>query len=279
MKAAKRDLQVEETPPASALDRVVRRPQPHSQKVLPRFHWFILRTLLQKEILRHRANRGGIALALLLVVAALLSSFFGRSDAPAESLVAGVQHCFVDYWEEGPWIAHLRVHIPEELHRQILFRPAADVPTQGGIMVYPAGSGAIQIRPEPRADGDCHCKVWIWQPADGGGMAPFKEWFWRETHHYVQLRAAAALNPQARATLALPEIEEEQSVLAGGLDTRTGLATALVLFALFFVCVYLLPSLTCEERERGVLLAQALTRASPWEILAAKVLFYPTLGI
>jgi hypothetical protein len=56
-------------------------------------------------------------------------------------------------------------------------------------------------------------------------------------------------------------------------------ATALVLFALFFVCVYLLPSLTCEERERGILLAQALSPASAWELLAARALFYPLLSV
>src|SRR5262249_3937479 len=48
---------------------------------------------------------------------------------------------------------------------------------------------------------------------------------------------------------------------------------------MFFVCVYLLPSLCCEERERGVLLAQALSPASPREILAARFLFYPVLGL
>ncbi len=57
------------------------------------------------------------------------------------------------------------------------------------------------------------------------------------------------------------------------------MATALVLFGLFFVCVYLLPSLTCEERERGVLLAQALSPATTGEILTAKFLFYPVLGL
>src|SRR5262249_54894859 len=58
-----------------------------------------------------------------------------------------------------------------------------------------------------------------------------------------------------------------------------GVATALVLFGLFFVCVYLLPSLACEERERGVLLAQVLSPAAPREILAARFLFYPVIGL
>jgi hypothetical protein len=53
----------------------------------------------------------------------------------------------------------------------------------------------------------------------------------------------------------------------------------MVVFALYFTCVYLLPTLNCEERERGVLLAQALSPASPAEILTAKFLFYPAIGI
>src|SRR5207244_1854480 len=67
--------------------------------------------------------------------------------------------------------------------------------------------------------------------------------------------------------------------LSGGMDLRSSVTTALVLFSLFFACVYLLPSLMCEERERGVLLAQALSPASPREILAAKFLFYPATGV
>ena len=87
-------------------------------------------------------------------------------------------------------------------------------------------------------------------------------------------------NGQASAAAAqLPQVAQERSQLKGGLDMRSSLTTALVLFALFFACVYLLPSLTCEERERGVLLAQALSPASPTEILAAKCLFYPLFGL
>jgi hypothetical protein len=48
--------------------------------------------------------------------------------------------------------------------------------------------------------------------------------------------------------------------------------------SLCFTCVYLMPSLTCEERERG-LLWHALSPATAFEILAAKFLFYPAFGI
>ena len=78
----------------------------------------------------------------------------------------------------------------------------------------------------------------------------------------------------------LPKIEIERNGLgAPQLDLRSAVATGMVVFSLYFFCVYLLPTMTCEERERGVLLAQALSPASPLEILAAKFLFYPLLGI
>jgi hypothetical protein len=148
-------------------------------------------------------------------------------------------------------------------------------------------------------------------------MAAYETWFWKETHRFFQARAAADLRdrgvdadralpapdledelwPQRQAyqTLveryvaagngsparnALPPLEMKERAIAGGaLDLRAAIATALVLFSLCFTCVYLMPSLTCEERERGLLLAQALSPASAAEILAAKFLFYPAFGI
>ena len=70
-------------------------------------------------------------------------------------------------------------------------------------------------------------------------------------------------------------VARDQGLGGKVLDFRAAIATGMVVFALYFACVYLLPTLNCEERERGVLLAQALSPASPAEILAAKFLFYP----
>src|SRR5438128_11738012 len=109
--------------------------------------WYILRTLLHKELWRHLANRGGIALVVLLVAAALLLSFFGKSEgSPASTLVGGVRSCYVDYWEDGPWIEHLRNNVPPELEKTVEFREARRAPTVNGQIVYPSGRGAIQVR-------------------------------------------------------------------------------------------------------------------------------------
>jgi ABC-type Na+ efflux pump permease subunit len=125
--------------------------------------------------------------------------------------------------------------------------------------------------------------VWVWHPGgDGSALAPYEAWFGKETRRYSMLDVGNKLGsfaPMLSKGLPPADIPVKRSALKGGLDPRSGIATSLVIFGLFFVCVYLLPSLACEERERGVLLAQALSPASPREILAAKFLFYPVLGV
>jgi hypothetical protein len=226
--------------------------------------WHILRTLLHKELLRHLANRGGLALVLMLVVASMLLSLFGSNEGAPGGLAPGMQRCYVDYWEESPLLDHLRGRVPADLAAKVLFRPAREVPVNArGALLYPQGTGVIQLRPG--------YKVLFWHfGADGAALAPYELWFWREAYAFAQEQGVPS---------DLPPIEAHHAEETGGLDPRSSVAAALVLFGLFFTCVYLLPSLTCEERERGVLLAQALSPASPREILGAKFLFYPALGL
>lgn len=240
--------------------------------------WYILRTLLHKELLRHLANRGGIVLVLLLVVASMLLSFFHPAQGQAGGLAPGVQRCYVDYWQDGPFIEHLRRNKPDDLSSQIFVRDArraSRIDDQGQI-VYPQNTGAIQIRnAEPGAG---TFQVMFWHPGtDTQALAPFEAWFWKEALRFHQARTISAGSPTE--VVGLASIADERLELKGGLDSRSGLATALVLFGLFFVCVYLMPSLNCEERERGVLLAQMLSPASAQEILAARFLFYPVVAV
>lgn len=142
-------------------------------------------------------------------------------------------------------------------------------------------------------------------------MAPYEVWFWKECRRFFAAEArkqlpADAVPPdpdftgawlvaesharlQERVEAArgganprplVPDLVVDRKGLGGKvLDFRAAIATGMVVFALYFACVYLLPTLNCEERERGVLLAQALSPASPAEIVGAKFLFYPTAGI
>jgi hypothetical protein len=250
--------------------------------------WYVIRILLRKECYRLLANKGGITLLLLLVVTSMLMSFFGAKQGTAANLTAGVQICYVDYVDETDLVRHLRMNVPGNLRDQIKFRrldSAARNPD--GTLLYPQNTGAIQLRPrgsDPQGPG---LFVWFWHPgADGSALAPFEAWFWKETLSFYMAKqhqgsagwSSVSASEIAQA-LTIPPIETTRSELKGGLDQKTGMATSLLLFGLFFVCVYLQSSLTCEERERGVLLAQALSPASAREILAAKFLFYPILAL
>lgn len=291
---------------------------------------YILRALLQKEIHRHLANRGGIALAALLIVAALLLSVFNPAaatgagsgpDGETGGLVGGIHSCYIEYADETRFIRHLAKFVPADLQSQIVFRQRRPEEIQA-LVQYSPGVGAITIN--STRDPTTHQLKYtfgIWHPRDNPEvMARFEQWFWKAARNAFQLEAVetlrtagadpGTLNPPdpgsddlwavrdsfrqlaveadriaADATRppvgsVVPTVEIKRSGLAAKvLDIRSAVATGMLVFALYFTCVYLLPTLNCEERERGVLLAQALSPASPAEILAAKFLFYPFAGV
>jgi hypothetical protein len=268
--------------------------------------WYILRALLRKEFARHLANRGGIALALLLVAAAVLLSVFAPQEAaPAgTSMVGGVHHCYIEFDRATPLIKHLQENVPPDLKAQIVFREI-DPQTVGTLIRQETGTGSIQVTVRFEAGKAPVLDVHVWHP-DGQpeAMAVYEAWFWKETRRglaelarktnpkmppdpdfntddWELFEAHEHLKEQAAAVgVMMPELQVHRRGLAGKvLDFRAAIATGMVVFALYFACVYLLPTLNCEERERGVLLAQALTPASPAELLTAKFLFYPAFGL
>ncbi len=247
--------------------------------------WHILRTLIYKEVLRLGADRGIFLLGIVLVCMALLLSLFGKRGTEGLGFGA-LGKCYIDYWEDGPWIDHLRRNIPQEWRdeNRLEIRHASQAYYINGKMVYPSGYSAIQIRPQQVTATGPRYVVWLWYPeGDPTAISPFEAWFWKETRAYGDATLMASLekiSPPVGAAVPFLNLNEARTPLAGGgLDLRGGIATGLVIFSLFFTCVYLLPSMTCEERERGVLLAQMLSPASAAEILAAKFSTYPLLGV
>jgi hypothetical protein len=231
-------------------------------------------------------------------------------------MVGGVHHCFIDYDKSNPLIDHLKANVPPELKAQVVFREV-NPKSIGTLLDSPTGTGSIQLTfltPPNRPSGIRFSdnavpgqvlEVYIWHP-DGQpeAMAPYEAWFWKEMRrglaaqardakpnlpkdpefdadNWQLFEAHAHLRSQAAAVGAtVPELKVHRKGLAGKvLDFRAAIATGMVVFALYFACVYLLPTLNCEERERGVLLAQALTPASPAELLMAKFMFYPAFGL
>jgi hypothetical protein len=267
---------------------------------------YIIKALLKKEFARHMANRGGVALALLLVASAVLLSVFAPQEAASAAgtqMVGGVHHCYIDFDKETPLIEHLKANVPPELKAAIIFREVAPQRI-GALMPSPTGTGNVQLTftGEP---GKQVLDVYVWHP-DGSpeALAAYEAWFWKElrrglaadarkahpkvpadpdlaSEHWQLMEAHAHLKAQAAAAGAtVPDLKVNRAGLAGKvLDLRAAIATGMVLFSVYYSCVYLLPTLNCEERERGVLLAQALSPASPGELLMAKFLFYPAFGM
>ncbi len=281
--------------------------------------WRILKTLLYKEALRHATNRGGLVLAALLITASLLLAVLNPGGERSSPLIGGLNRCYLAYDDEdNPWVKHMLNNVPANLEGNLerynlkANRPDAlpDKPIN-----YPTGTAAIEIRSVPNPGTGPQQRVYIRYPAgDRTSLGVFENWFWRETRRYFETVATEELKKlQIDPTKALPALtlddlwsqrqayedlrlrytevtkgkanplpvlEFKESAQRGStLDLRAAIATALVMFSLCFTCVYLMPSLTCEERERGLLLAQALSPASPLEILMAKFLFYPGFGI
>jgi hypothetical protein len=276
---------------------------------------YILKALVKKEFARHLANRGGIALALLLVAAAVLLSVFAPEEtAGGTGMVGGVHHCYIEFDRATALIKHLQDNTPKELKEQVRFRQTGNADHIAGLVEYNTGTGAIRIRQIREAGKAAIISVYVWHPeGDPTALAPYEAWFWRESRRFFRAEAEKKLGANAGRLGAEPAfdsgvdwaiVEAHEEFLrrvrdAGGnsdpdvprleinrkglggkvLDLRAAIATGMVVFALYFACVYLLPTLNCEERERGVLLAQALSPASPIEILAAKFLFYPVMGM
>jgi hypothetical protein len=278
--------------------------------------WYIIRALLIKEWQRHLANRGGIALGILLVATAVLLSVFApHESASGTNVVGGIHHCYIEFDAYTEFVKHLESNVPRELEGQVVFRKLESPDEINGLIIYPTGTGSLQVRhtfPQQAANGRPLLRVSVWHPdTDPAGLAPYEAWFWKECHRYYAGRArarsfalrddppfdssadwqvleahkrlqdeVAAAGGEGILGVGVPDLEVMRKGLGGKvLDFRAAVATGLVVFALYFTCVYLLPTLNCEERERGVLLAQALTPASPAEIVGAKFLFYPALGI
>lgn len=286
--------------------------------------FYVLKTLLHKELLRLLNNRGGLAMAGVMVIAAVMAAAFGDANF-STSMVTGKTQCVVDYWHDDGWVGHLRRNVPPELAGRITFRSLAG---KKGTIGYPLGAVGIQMRPLKNGgeQGATHptsarppegIKVWVWYPdPDGASAAPFEIWFWQQSREYFEELAGLSGEPERSATdyqpegagagwwhqnhrefrerleerladsgaleriAAIPDVRVERSRLVDRrVNLRAGAAMFLVLMALCFVCIFLMPSATAEERERGALLAQALSPASSLEILGAKLLFYPTLAV
>lgn len=284
---------------------------------IPSMRFYIIRALLKKELHRHVANRGGIALAVLMIVSAVLLSVFNPTKADAGTaggdLVGGIHHCYiVETNPKGGFTELLKSRIPPALKGHINLEPR----TPEAITRLLTGTpGTCCIWLNEQDEGDRRVvAIDIWHPpGQPDAVAVYEAWIVRAMREIYQDLARQKLGGSDKSLPALPArtddlwavrdsfetLDRDMERLSGNdpnarlkkieirrasigespLDFNALIATAMIVFALYFCCCYLLPALNCEERERGILLAQALSPASPAELLIAKFLFYPVAGI
>jgi hypothetical protein len=265
----------------------------------------ILIALLRKEARRVAAQRGTVGMILLMLVTAVLLSTLGPAALGGTDLRGPVGRCIIDYWEPSEWTEHLRDHPPAQAGGKVQLRSMAD---HRGLISYPSRTGGIQIR---KLDSGGY-KIWVWYPPEEEAAAAWCEaWFWEQTRRHFIDKARENLEPADQGIFAaqtadllssepaavqmhlhdhlrmkigrfteVPRLSVERSAMRGVTPPkpREAIAMGLSLLAVFFVGIFLLPSITCEERERGSLLAVAISPARAREILAAKLLFYFALA-
>lgn len=185
-----------------------------------------------------------------------------RVNTSAPARLPRYQILFWQPTKDPAEIAPLAEWFWRETQRHFRNTPLA-IDTVGNPMVDADSKALIEIRPLGKNDEGQTITRYVFRSA-ANDLDRFPQWLAKQSPGW------------AREPLPL-KVEYRQMRDRG--DERSMIATGLVVFGVCFFCVYLLPALTCEERERGILLAQALSPASTSEIFLAKFFFYPSLGL
>lgn len=231
----------------------------------------MLRTLVWKEWLRMCKNVPAIMLLGLLVALALLiatSRPRGRAGPPP---------CLLVYWQDGPWIEYLRSAIPRDLPIRVVSQ--SELRRVDNDIRYPRGTHAIELRPTRK--GGAPAEIWYRHAgSDPNVLWPHTRWFWSATlQHFGNVPEFLEGTRRIGSRQVAVGIDSLESVTVSELLQTETMGTLLLFFILFFTCCHMLVSTTSQERERGTLLAIALSPATLVEMLAAKVLFHLSLGL
>ena len=236
--------------------------------------WPILRTLLGKEWLRLRKQPMALMLLGLLTAISILIATSGP-QLQRTGTASRLPTCWIVYDSSDEWIEHLRQNIPESPPIRIV--PIEKMPQQEGAIVYPSGDCGIELisqqRRRPRV-------IFRYPGPQPNVMWPHAQWFWGTTAAYLGdsqgldqvVLPVGRGSPQSAADML------KQTSLSD-LMTLEMIGSLLLFGVQFFCCAHLLISFTAQERERGTLLAMALTPASIPEILLAKCLFHGGLSL
>ncbi|MES2793522.1 MAG: hypothetical protein V4719_28170 [Planctomycetota bacterium] len=234
----------------------------------------MLRALWSKEWLRLRKQPTALLLLGLLTAVSVLIATGGPQLMRAGD-ISKLPTCWVVYDSENEWITYLKQHVPE--HPPIRMVAGAQMPRRGNAFVYPSGDCGMEISTINRQ----HPRIIFRYPGTQSSIFwPYTQWFWSETVAFIGETPAfdQVFVPMGRSSPQAPSDVLKQTSLSD-LMTIEMVGSLLLYGVQFFCCAHLLISFTSQERERGTLLAMALTPASVAEILLAKCLFHGCLSL
>ena len=239
--------------------------------------WDMIRVLLEREIRRLQKNPSALMLiGLLTSVAVLMATSRPVEDQSGASAAKGTSPVLLVYEERTEWIEFLLQNLPESPEIRAI---QADQVRQGnGRYRIPRGWSLVEIRRGGRRDRNEYRIHGHYTGTSAAALKPFYDWFWPVITYYHSRpdwfeQHDAPLNPAAS------NIKPLQETSVAELVQTELIGTMLVLIVQFFTCCHLLVSFTSQDRERGTLMALALSPARISEILVAKLLFHLTLSV
>ena len=237
----------------------------------------MIRVLLDREFRRLQKNPSALMLiGLLTAVAILIATSQPVADQSGTSVSAGTSPVVLVYEERTEWIDFLLQNLPES--PEIRAVPADRIRLRDGRFRIPRGWSAVRIS---RGEGQGLNEYQIhgrYRGESADTLKPFYDWFWPMiTFYHAQPvrfeQSDSPLNVEVARNRSL------QDTSVAELFQTELIGSMLVLMVQFFSCCHLLVSFTSQDRERGTLMALALSPARMSEILLARFLFHLTLAV
>lgn len=156
--------------------------------------------------------------------------------------------CYVMYWENDGWVAHLRSNLPAADDLAVEIVPVRRFTDANGTISYPPHSHSIQLRP-PSSDSS-HWTVWCWYDQNPKELEAGMQWFWKTSRDYWGDRLPIEVRVSSLA-MQNPILQPMQKLAPN--TGQNGLAGILLLLGVLFCAGYLQTAHLAEQIHDQVL--------------------------
>ena len=242
-----------------------------------------LYALIEREVMRLYKNPSALMLIGMLVAFSVLL-VLSRNDKKAKMV------CWIVYpdsataatADESQQTFVRKLTERAEKSDTIRVVPMSRVQVYRQQRVYPSSTCAIELLELPTSENaSSGLKVAYRHPgAKSDVLEPFLRWFWpAAVDHFGQVAVTEQAPTVSRRTSAAELLMEKlQSGSISDLMNEDLAAAILLLIIQFVTCCQLIVSFTSQDRERGTLIALALSPITMSELLQAKILFHLSLS-